>query len=108
MRSTRRWAAARGSSGAFPGETEDDDLEALRELFTRKALIARQSRVCEGMLADGWSREGVVSATVAQLPSDSADAVRALELREQLGIRQRPRTRRRSSCPTASRWPPTS
>ena len=72
--------------GAFPGETEDDDLEALRELFTRKALIARQARVCEGMLADGWSREGVVSATVAQLPSDSAEAVRALELREQLGF----------------------
>jgi metal-sulfur cluster biosynthetic enzyme len=75
-----------GFMGAFPGETEDDDLEALRELFTRKALIARQARVCEGMLADGWSREGVVSATVSQLPSDSADAVRALELREQLGF----------------------
>jgi metal-sulfur cluster biosynthetic enzyme len=75
-----------GFMGAFPGETEDDDLEALRELFTRKALIARQARVCEVMLADGWSREGVVSATVSQLPSDSADAVRALELREQLGF----------------------
>jgi metal-sulfur cluster biosynthetic enzyme len=75
-----------GFMGAFPGETEDDDLEALRELFTRKALIARQARVCEGMLADGWSREGVVSATVSQLPSDSADAARALELREQLGF----------------------
>ncbi len=33
----------RASPGAFPGETDDDDLEALRELFTRKALIARQS-----------------------------------------------------------------
>ena len=32
-----------GFTGAFPGETEDDDLEALRELFQRKALIARQS-----------------------------------------------------------------
>ncbi|MFZ1994385.1 MAG: iron-sulfur cluster assembly protein [Solirubrobacteraceae bacterium] len=75
-----------GFTGAFPGETEDDDLEALRELFTRKALIARQARVCEQMLAGGWSREAVVSATVSQLPLDSADAARALELRERLGF----------------------
>ena len=75
-----------GFTGAFPGETEDDDLEALRELFTRKALIARQARVCERMLGDGWSREAVVSATVSQLPSGSPDVERALELREQLGF----------------------
>jgi metal-sulfur cluster biosynthetic enzyme len=75
-----------GFTGAFPGETEDDDLEALRELFTRKALIARQARICEGMLGAGWSREDVVSATVAQLPPDSADVTRALELRERLGF----------------------
>ena len=74
-----------GFTGAFPGETDDDDLEALRELFTRKALIARQARICEGLLADGWSQEDVVSATVSQLPAGNADAVRVLELREQLG-----------------------
>jgi hypothetical protein len=75
-----------GFTGAFPGETDDDDLEGLRELFTRKALIARQSVVCEGMLAEGASREEVVAATVADLPSDSAPARRALELRAQLGL----------------------
>ncbi len=75
-----------GFTGAFPGETEDDDLEALRELFTRKALIARQARVCEQMLADGMSAEDVVAATVAQLPPGSADATRALELRHRLGF----------------------
>ena len=96
-----------GFTGAFPGETEDDDLEALRELFTRKALIARQARVCEGMLADGWSREGVVSATVAQLPADSADAA-ALWSCASSSESRRPRTRRRSSRPTASRSRPTS
>src|SRR5947209_17835299 len=42
-----------GFTGAFPGETEDDDLEGLRELFTRKALIARQSQVCEEMMRAG-------------------------------------------------------
>lgn len=75
-----------GFTGAFPGETDDDDLEALRELFTRKALIARQSLVCEQMLAGGATAEQVVAARVAQLPADSAMARRALQLRAQLGI----------------------
>src|ERR1700742_2626746 len=75
-----------GFTGAFPGETDDDDLEALRELFTRKALIARQARVCESLLSGGWTREAVVGATVADLPTDNADANRALELRVALGF----------------------
>ncbi len=33
-----------GFSDAFPGETEGD-LDALRELFRRKALVARQARL---------------------------------------------------------------
>ncbi|MGH2916120.1 MAG: iron-sulfur cluster assembly protein [Solirubrobacteraceae bacterium] len=80
-------ALARGAgfTAAFPGETEDDDLEALRELFLRKALIARQSEVCERLLDSGWSPERVVRATVAQLP-DTRVARRALELRTRLGI----------------------
>jgi metal-sulfur cluster biosynthetic enzyme len=79
-----------GFTGAFPGETDDDDLEALRELFTRKALIARQARVCEQMLSDGATEQDVVSATVAQLPTDNADFNRALELRVQLGFSAAP------------------
>src|ERR1700742_206506 len=58
-----------GFTGAFPGETDDDDLEALRELFTRKALIARQSTVCERLMAAGWSEAEVAAATVADLPA---------------------------------------
>jgi metal-sulfur cluster biosynthetic enzyme len=81
-------ALARGDgfTGAFPGETDDDDLEALRELFTRKALIARQSLICEEMLAGGATPEAVVAATVADLPHDNAPARRALELRARLGL----------------------
>jgi metal-sulfur cluster biosynthetic enzyme len=78
-------ARGEGFMGAFPGETGDDDLEALRELFTRKALIARQSKACEELLHGGWSREQVVEATVAQLPL-SQSAVRGLELRRELGL----------------------
>lgn len=74
-----------GFTGAFPGETHDDDLEALRELFQRKALIARQSTVCESLLAGGASPEEVTATRVADLP-DLPEARRCLELREQLGI----------------------
>ncbi len=80
-------AIARGDgfAGAFPGETADDDLEALRELFVRKALVARQGRIVEGLLAAGWSVARLVTARVAELP-DSADARRCVELRAQLGL----------------------
>jgi metal-sulfur cluster biosynthetic enzyme len=47
-------ARGQGFTGAFPGETDDDDLEGLRELFNRKALIARQARVCKALMAAGW------------------------------------------------------
>jgi metal-sulfur cluster biosynthetic enzyme len=81
-------ALARGAGfgAAFPGETSADDLEGLRELFLRKALMARQGAVCEDMLGSGCEPEQLVAMRVADLPSDSAAARRCLELRAQLGI----------------------
>ena len=80
--------AALGRGGdfdsAFPGETAGD-LDALRELFRRKALLGRQARVCQALLADGASPETVVARRVADLP-DTPDAVRGLELRAALGL----------------------
>jgi metal-sulfur cluster biosynthetic enzyme len=80
-------AVARGDgfAGAFPGETDDDQLDALRELFQRKALVARQARLCEALLADGATPEQVTALRLADL-LDDADARRCLELRGQLGI----------------------
>jgi metal-sulfur cluster biosynthetic enzyme len=80
-------AIARGDgfAGAFPGETADDNLEALRELFLRKALVGRESRLCEALLAAGASPEEVVTRKVGDLP-DNRDARRCLELRRQLGL----------------------
>jgi metal-sulfur cluster biosynthetic enzyme len=69
---------------AFPGETEGE-LDALRELFHRKALVARQSGLCEALLAEGATPEEVTARRVADLP-DEPDARRCLELREHLGI----------------------
>ncbi len=74
-----------GFAGAFPGETGEDDLGALRELFARKALIARQSTVCEALLAAGVSAEAVIARRVSELP-DNPEARRSLELRGALGL----------------------
>lgn len=78
-----------GFTGAFPGETADDDLEALRELFVRKALIARQAKICEGLMVGGARGEEVVALPVSGLPH-SPGARRCVELRERLGIASGP------------------
>ena len=73
-----------GFAQAFPGETEGE-LDALRELFRRKALVARQSRVCEALLAGGATPEEITARRVSDLP-DEPESRRCIELREQLGI----------------------
>jgi metal-sulfur cluster biosynthetic enzyme len=69
---------------AFPGETTGG-LDALRELFQRKALVARQARVCQALLDAGASPEAIVALRVAHLPAGS-DGVRCRQLRDQLGL----------------------
>jgi metal-sulfur cluster biosynthetic enzyme len=65
-----------GFAGAFPGETEGD-LDALRALFQRKALVARQGRLLD-TVADP------ASATLGEL--SGPDATRCRALRGELGI----------------------
>jgi len=80
-------ARGEGFAGAFPDETDgDEDLAALRDLFLRKALVARESRLCEALLADGASPEEVAARRVGDLPDDVPDARRCLELRRRLGL----------------------
>jgi metal-sulfur cluster biosynthetic enzyme len=80
-------AAARGGgfTTAFPGETEDDRLERLRELFQRKALIARQGRIIRRLLEAGLDGGAVCALRMDELP-ESAEVMRCLELRAALGI----------------------
>ena len=78
-------ARGEGFAGAFPGETDDDQLDALRELFQRKALVARQARLCEALLAAGARPEQVTARCLADLPDD-VDGQRCVELRSQLRI----------------------
>jgi metal-sulfur cluster biosynthetic enzyme len=64
-------ARGEGFDAAFPGETAGD-LRALRELFQRKALVARQSRLRSS------------AATLGELSGPDAERCRAL--RRALGI----------------------
>jgi metal-sulfur cluster biosynthetic enzyme len=77
-----------GFAEAFPGEAQGE-LDSLRELFQRKALVARESRLCEGLLANGATPEEVTAQRVADL-SDDPEARRCIALREQLGIPAHP------------------
>jgi metal-sulfur cluster biosynthetic enzyme len=74
-----------GFTGAFPGETDDDDLQDLRELFQRKALVARQSLICEAWLKDGLTAEEVCARRVVELP-DSLEGRRCVALRTALRL----------------------
>ncbi len=78
-----------GFTGAFPGETDDDSLQSLRELFQRKALIARQARICKGLLEGGASDADVVALRVSEL-QDEPELRRCLTLRSELGIASGP------------------
>jgi metal-sulfur cluster biosynthetic enzyme len=77
-----------GFAGAFPGETTGD-LDALRSLFQRKALVARQSRICEKLMRDGLGVEEIVALRLADVPAGT-DAARCQELRVQLRLAATP------------------
>jgi metal-sulfur cluster biosynthetic enzyme len=67
-------ARGEGFGAAFPGETEGE-LDALRELFRRKALVAREGRLLAA---------GPPARTLGEL--SGPDAQRCRELRRELGI----------------------
>jgi metal-sulfur cluster biosynthetic enzyme len=77
-------AAGRGFDAAFPGESIGE-LGELRDLFTRKAFTARQSRLCDALLRAGRTVEELAAARLGAL-SGEPDVTRCIELREQLGI----------------------
>jgi hypothetical protein len=62
----------------------------LRELFQRKALLARQGRVAKMLLADGLDDAAVVGLRVRDLPADDPEVARCLTLRRELGLSAEP------------------
>ncbi|MCW2963299.1 MAG: hypothetical protein JWO17_551 [Actinomycetia bacterium] len=77
-------ATGGGFDEAFPGESVGE-LGELRDLFTRKAFTARQSRVCDAQLRAGRTVEELAAARLGALKGDP-NLTRCIELRTQLGI----------------------
>jgi metal-sulfur cluster biosynthetic enzyme len=73
---------------AFPG-LADAELTDLRMLFQRKALLARQGRVCDALLALGRTPEAVAAMTLRDLPAGE-DADRCRSLRRDLRLAPEP------------------
>jgi metal-sulfur cluster biosynthetic enzyme len=73
---------------AFPGEAQAE-LDDLRALFQRKALMAREARLCDELLAAGRSEEDLVGMRLSSLPA-GPDADRCGELRRALGLDAHP------------------
>jgi metal-sulfur cluster biosynthetic enzyme len=63
----------------------DGELDELRETFRRKAMAARQERLCRSLLADGGSPADLTNRRLADLPP-GADTDRYLQRRAELGL----------------------
>ena len=71
--------------GATFGGLADGELDELRETFRRKALAARQDRLCRMLLAGGGSPADLTERRLADLPP-GADTDRYLQRRAELGL----------------------
>ncbi len=77
--------AAQGFGGTFPGETEGDDLDELRNTFRRKSFVARQEKLCRALLAEGHSPEELAEMRLGEVPP-SGSFEKYLERRAELGL----------------------
>jgi hypothetical protein len=69
---------------AFPGKSEGE-LNELRDVFMRKAFVARQGRLCETLLRAGRTPAGVVALRFSDL-EPGPELERCRVLRAELGI----------------------
>jgi len=77
-------AADGGFEAAFPGQS-GGGLGDLRNVFTRKAFVARQGAMCDRLLHAGRTVEELAGLRLGALSGDPQLA-RCLELRSELGI----------------------
>ena len=73
-----------GFEQAFAGETQGE-LTELRDLFARKAFVARQARLCDALLRAGRTPDRVAELRLSDL-EPGPDLERCLALRKELGI----------------------
>ena len=75
----------RGFDGAFPGETEGPDLEALRTVFRRKSFVSRQEKLCRELLSDGHTPAELAGMRLGEVSRLEAFE-KYLERRAELGL----------------------
>ena len=75
----------RGFEGTFPGETEGENLQGLRNIFRRKSFVARQEKLCRALLAEGRSSEELAEIRLGEVPSSGAFE-KYLKRRSELGL----------------------
>lgn len=77
-------ANERGFQETFEG-LADDDIDELRQIFRRKALISRQDQLARTLMASGYEAETLTTMTVGDLPEgDETDTY--LQRRAELGL----------------------
>ena len=75
----------RGFEGTFPGETEGEDLDELRDIFRRKSFVARQEKLCRTLLAGGYTPAELAEMRLGELPA-SGITDKYIERRAELGL----------------------
>ncbi len=77
-------AAGRGFAGTFPGEATGE-LDELRQVFRRKAFLARQERLARSLLDAGVDTERLAAMRLGDL-EDGDEARTYVERRAELGL----------------------
>jgi metal-sulfur cluster biosynthetic enzyme len=75
----------RGFEATFPGETEGESLDELRNIFRRKSFVARQEKLCRTLLAAGYSAAELAETRLGEVPASEAKE-KYLSRREELGL----------------------
>jgi metal-sulfur cluster biosynthetic enzyme len=76
----------RGFEGTFPGETEGEDVDELRNIFRRKSFVARQEKLCRGLLAGGHATPEELAEMRLGEVAPSGAFEKYLERRAELGL----------------------
>lgn len=77
-------ANERGFEGTFEG-LADGDVDELRQIFRRKALISRQDQLARTLMASGYDPESLTTMVIGDLP-DGEETQTYLQRRGELGL----------------------
>lgn len=74
-----------GFARSFPGQTEGDTLDELRNIFRRKSFVSRQEQLCRSLIREGRSPEELAGMRLREAREDGTFE-KYLERRSELSI----------------------